>query len=550
MSSERGEDINGPVGGQPNAGSGGPDLPPPPAYQPGAERPQDEPRGAGDGAARTSEPQREPDRAPRQEAQPGPAHHQEQPSPQNPYGGQAGPPTTPGQPTAGQPTAPGQPGPGAHDPFGQPQPGAGGGAGGYGFGAEGAATPPPPQYPGGTVWGAQPPPFGAAPAKPKNRRAGLIAAALLVTALVAGGIGGGIGSYATSHSDSSGSTTVSSQADQANLNRSPHSVAGIANAALPSVVTIKAEGSQESGTGTGFVYDKQGHILTNNHVVAPAAGGGKLTVTFSDGRSYNASVVGRASGYDVAVVKLDGAGSRNLKPLALGNSDKVAVGDNAIAIGAPYGLSGTVTTGIISAKNRPVASSSSEGGSSSGQSSYMNALQTDAPINPGNSGGPLLDANGAVIGINSAIRTSDSGGGNSPFGGSTQQSGSIGLGFAIPINQASRVAQDLIQTGKPVYPVIGVLRNDDYSGNGAQIATHAIQGTPAVTPNGPAAKAGLKAGDVITKLDGVPIDSGPTLVSEIWSHKPGETVGVEYTRGGQNHTTQITLGKRVGDAGS
>lgn len=232
-------------------------------------------------------------------------------------------------------------------------------------------------------------------------RIGGLVAAVLVAALVAGGVGGGVGYEIAHHNiDNSGSTTVSAPNNTKALNRSPTSVAGIANKALPSVVTIKASGSQESGTGTGFVFDTQGHILTNNHVVAPAADGGKLTVTFSNGNTYDASVVGRAQGYDVAVVKLKNAGNLKLTPLPLGNSDDSAVGDTTIAIGAPFGLSGTVTTGIVSAVHRPVASSDGQGSSAS----YMSAIQTDASINPGNSGGPLLNANGAVIGINSAIQ--------------------------------------------------------------------------------------------------------------------------------------------------
>ncbi|MFL6270213.1 MAG: S1C family serine protease, partial [Actinomycetes bacterium] len=300
-------------------------------------------------------------------------------------------------------------------------------------------------------------------------------------------------------------------------------------------VTIKAEGSTESGTGTGFVFDTEGHILTNNHVVAPAANGGKLTVKFADGSAYGASVLGRAEGYDVAVVKLDNPPREKLNPLPLGDSDKVNVGDATIAIGAPYGLESTVTTGIVSAKDRPVASGDETGA----QASYMNALQTDASINPGNSGGPLLDATGAVIGINSAIQSNTSGSG---------RAGSIGLGFAIPINQAKWVASTLIETKTPVYAILGVLRNDDYKGDGAQIQSNAVQGQPAVTPNGPADKAGLKPGDVITKLGGSPIENGPALVSKIWTHKPGDTVDVEYTRDGKTATTKVTLGERKGDS--
>lgn len=269
-----------------------------------------------------------------------------------------------------------------------------------------------------------------------------------MAALVAGGVGGGIGySLAKNNDNSTDSTTVSAPSSSGSVKRASGTVANVAAKALPSTVTIEAQStSGEGGTGTGFVFDTQGHILTNNHVVADAVDGGKLTATFPDGKKYNAEVVGHAQGYDVAVIKLKNAPS-DLKPLALGDSDKVAVGDSTIAIGAPFGLSNTVTTGIISAKNRPVASSD---GSSSNKASYMSALQTDASINPGNSGGPLLDEQGAVIGINSAIQSTSSGG----LGG-TSQSGSIGLGFAIPINQAKNVAQQLIKTGKPVYPVIG-----------------------------------------------------------------------------------------------
>jgi putative serine protease PepD len=408
---------------------------------------------------------------------------------------------------------------------------------GYAYGTTPPPPAQPPTYP--APYGAAP--FGGMPVEPKPRGRGGLVALLAAVAVVAGALGGGIGAYAEKQNSSAiGSTTISA-GSSTQLARPATSVAGIAARALPSVVTIHASGSTESGTGSGFVFDTQGHILTNNHVVAPSLNGGKLTVTLQDGSTYNAEVVGRASGYDVAVVKLDNVPAGKLNPLVLGNSDDVAVGDETVAIGAPFGLSGTVTSGIVSAKNRPVAS----GDSGSTQTSYMNALQTDASINPGNSGGPLLNASGQVIGINSAIQSTSSGDSN-PFG-SSSQSGSIGLGFAIPINEAKRVAQQLISTGKPVYPIIGVLRDDNYSGTGAEIATSPVNGTPPVTPGGPADKAGLQAGDVITKLNGVLIDSGPTLVSEIWSLSPGQTISVTYTRNGQTHTTQLTLGSRVGD---
>ncbi|MFD3498610.1 S1C family serine protease [Streptomyces sp. NPDC058678] len=387
----------------------------------------------------------------------------------------------------------------------------------------------------GAAWGAayqQPAP------KPRSGRGGLVAA-VLVAALVAGGLGGGLGYTLAKNDDSSSSTTVSASDSGGSVKRDPGTVAGVAAKALPSTVTIQAEStSGEGGTGTGFVFDTEGHIVTNNHVVADAVDGGKLTATFPSGKKYDAEVVGHAQGYDVAVIKLKNAPS-DLKPLTLGDSEKVAVGDSTIAIGAPFGLSNTVTTGIISAKNRPVASSDGTGSNAS----YMSALQTDASINPGNSGGPLLDAQGNVIGINSAIQSSSGGG----LGG-TSQSGSIGLGFAIPINQAKYVAQQLIKTGKPVYAKIGASVSLEDGTGGAQITEQGASGSDPVEAGGPAAKAGLKPGDVITKLDDRVIDSGPTLIGEIWTHQPGDKVTVTYERGGKTHTVELTLGSRTGDS--
>ncbi|WUG43456.1 trypsin-like peptidase domain-containing protein [Kitasatospora sp. NBC_00458] len=423
---------------------------------------------------------------------------------------------------------------GQHHPFGAGQP-----LGGWGGHDITPGGPGAPGGPGGPLGYPAEYPGAPAPGGPRKKRGGLIALVAAV-ALVAGVAGGAVGVVVADRDDDRVSaaadrTSTTVQANNSQKNEAaPGSVAGIAQKALPSVVTIKAQGNGESGTGTGFVFDTEGHILTNNHVVAPASSGGKLTVKFADGSSYNASVLGRAEGYDVAVIKLDSPPKGKLTPLPLADSDKVNVGDSTIAIGAPYGLESTVTTGIISAKDRPVASGDETGA----QSSYMNALQTDASINPGNSGGPLLDSGGAVIGINSAIQSNTS---------STGRAGSIGLGFAIPVNQAKWVAETLIKTGKPVYAKLDVLRNDDYKGDGAQIQTRDIQGTPAVTPGGAADKAGLKPGDVITKLGGSPIENGPALVSKIWTHKPGEIVDVEYTRNGQTFNTKVTLAERVGD---
>ncbi|MFI5744484.1 S1C family serine protease [Streptomyces sp. NPDC051644] len=413
--------------------------------------------------------------------------------------------------------------------------------------AEANWPPPPPAVPAyahhgadgggaGPVWGA--PAQLHSPEGPRKRGVGGLVAAVAAAALIAGGVGGALGYWAADRNDSSnGSTTVAASANPQDLKRDPGTVAGVAAKALPSVVTIDAQGGDgEGGTGTGFVYDKEGHILTNNHVVASAADSGQLTATFSNGKKYDAEVVGRAQGYDVAVLKLKNPPS-GLAPLTLGNSDQVTVGDSTIAIGAPFGLSNTVTTGIISAKNRPVASGDGSGGSNS----YMSALQTDASINPGNSGGPLLDARGAVIGINSAIQSTGSSVGQT-------QAGSIGLGFAIPINQAANVAQQLIKTGQPVYPVIGATVTMDERTGGAVISDQGAGGTAAVAKGGPAAEAGLKAGDVITKFNDTVIDSGPTLIGEIWTHKPGDRVTLTYKRDGKTATAEVTLGERKGDS--
>lgn len=432
---------------------------------------------------------------------------------------------------------------GAHDAHGGQVPQGGSPAGPHSSAPDASWPPPPPQSTpaygdGGAGHGAGG--WGSAPQQPAPKSGGgrgRMVAAVLAAALLAGGLGGGLGYTLARENDSSGSTTVSSSTSGGNVKRDPGTVAGVAAKALPSTVTIEAESSSgEGGTGTGFVFDTQGHIVTNNHVVADAVDGGKVSVTFPNGKKYAAEVVGNAQGYDVAVIKLDNAPS-DLRPLTLGNSDEVAVGDSTIAIGAPFGLSNTVTTGIISAKNRPVASSDGTGS----QASYMSALQTDASINPGNSGGPLLDAQGNVIGINSAIQSTSNGG----FG--TGQSGSIGLGFAIPINQAKYVAQELIRTGKPVYAKIGASVSLEDTTGGAKITDQGAGGSEPVDPGGPADKAGLKPGDVITKLDDRVIDSGPTLIGEIWTHKPGDEVTITYERGGKEQTTDLTLGSRVGD---
>ncbi|MEU3206979.1 trypsin-like peptidase domain-containing protein [Streptomyces cyaneofuscatus] len=379
------------------------------------------------------------------------------------------------------------------------------------------------------------PPAGTEPGSRRNRRGGAFAGMLLL-ALVASGIGGGVGAYVER---TGGLTTVElPQASHDNGDRAPESVAGIAASALPSVVTLHVSGTAESGTGTGFVLDARGHILTNNHVVAPAGSSGDITVTFSSGETAAAELVGKDSGYDLAVVRVKGVSG--LKPLPLGNSDNVRVGDPVVAIGAPFDLSNTVTSGIISAKQRPITAGGEKGDGS--DISYVDALQTDAPINPGNSGGPLVDTQAHVIGINSAIRAADSGKGTERGG----QSGSIGLGFAIPINQGKRVAEELINTGKATHPVIGVTLDMKFTGDGAKVGEKGPEDGPAVTKGGPAAKAGIRSGDVITEVQGQRVHSGEELIVKIRAHRPGDRLELRLTRGGEERSVTLTLGSASG----
>ncbi|MGW3412893.1 trypsin-like peptidase domain-containing protein [Streptomyces sp. NPDC000888] len=371
----------------------------------------------------------------------------------------------------------------------------------------------------------------ATKAQRRKRATKVLVLGAVVIALVSGGVGGTVGVYL--ERNGGGSDIELPQAGREAPERAPDSVAGIAAQALPSVVTLHVSGSEEEATGTGFVLDGQGHILTNNHVVEPAADSGEITVTFSSGDTAKAKVVGRDSGYDLAVVRVTGVSG--LDPMPLGNSDNVQVGDPVVAIGAPFDLANTVTSGIISAKERPITAGGESGDGS--DVSYVDALQTDAPINPGNSGGPLLDSKAQVIGINSAIRSADSGSGLE-----SGQSGSIGLGFAIPINQGKRVAEELINTGKATHPVIGVTLDMDYTGDGAKVGTQSGDGGPAVTKGGPGAKAGIEPGDIITEIDGRPVHSGEELIVKTRAHRPGDTLRLTVLRGGTEKQITLVLG--------
>ncbi|MDF3291962.1 trypsin-like peptidase domain-containing protein [Streptomyces silvisoli] len=479
------------------------------------DRPDGTPPTPADAAQRPSlskEPAPEPSQAAepsdRPAIPPAPAVPPSQPVPANPY---AAPVAGAGHPADA--AAPRHPA----DPYGTPP---------YGRPGPWAPAPPvqrptaPPAYPAAPP--AAPPPGDwhrydpwAPPAQPTPtpKRRGLVVA-VAAAAIIAGLIGGVAGAYVQRQEAGPGITLPQAPADHGG--RAPGTVAGIAARTLPGVVYIHVKGNGEEGTGTGFVLDTQGHILTNNHVVAPASSSGDISVTFSGGATHKATIVGRDTGDDLAVIKVGGVSG--LKPLPLGNSESVRVGDPVVAIGAPYDLEGTVTSGIISAKDRPITASGGAGGA--GEVSYVNALQTDAPINPGNSGGPLMNAQAQVIGINSAIRAADNG---SPDGAGSQ-GGSIGLGFAIPINQAKRVAEELINTGKAVHPVIGVTVDMRYVGDGARIADQGPNGAPAVTPGGPGANAGLKPGDIITQVDGEPVHTGAELIVRTRSHTPGDHI--------------------------
>ncbi|MEU7302464.1 trypsin-like peptidase domain-containing protein, partial [Streptomyces sp. NPDC007206] len=354
----------------------------------------------------------------------------------------------------------------------------------------------------------------------------------LVIAVVSGGIGGVAGAW-VERARSVGEVRLP-QPGRVPAGRAPDSVAGIAARALPSVVTLHVSGTDQADTGTGFVLDTQGHILTNNHVVAPAgARSGAVSVTFSSGDTVKAKIVGRDSGYDLAVVQVHGV--RGLTPLPLGNSDDVRVGDPVVAIGSPYDLANTVTSGIISAKERPITAGGEKGDGS--DVSYVDALQTDAPINPGNSGGPLLDSRARVIGINSAIRSAD--GGTDPQSG---QAGSIGLGFAIPVNQARRVAEELIDDGRATHPVIGVTLDMAYTGDGARIDSRSAGGGPAVRTGGPGDRAGLAAGDVITEVDGQRVHTAEELIVKIRAHRPGDRLRLTVRRDGTDREIRLRLG--------
>jgi putative serine protease PepD len=399
--------------------------------------------------------------------------------------------------------------------------------------------------------------FHGEPEAVPGQRSGLVRTLALVgvTALVFGGAGVGVGAAVVHHDNSNSSTAIPSTTSAAPsaLTTSPGSDAQIAKTVLPSVVSINVTSTSESDTGSGIILNTSGYILTNNHVVAAAANGaGSVAVNFNDGSTTSAKIIGTDSVDDLAVIKVTKTG---LVPAQLGDSSKIQVGDPVLAIGSPLGLTGTVTSGIISALNRPVETQEettpqqqtnpfglggSGGSSSSGSTAsptVIDAIQTDAAINPGNSGGALVDGAGQVIGINSAIASL----GQSDLSGT--QSGNIGVGFAIPINQAKTIANELITTGKALHPLLGVSLEDKTSGGVDQAVVHTV------TAGGPAAKAGIKDNDVITAIDGAQTEGTDAVIAAIRAHQPGQQVSVTLLRGGATQTVTATLTTESSTAG-
>jgi putative serine protease PepD len=391
-----------------------------------------------------------------------------------------------------------------------------------------------------------PPPPGRMPRK--RSRAGALTAGALAIAVVSAGIGGAAATVVelgTHTAGGNGTGLITGAPSIPAANMPPGSVEQVAAKVVPSVVMLETDMGRASEEGSGIILSADGLILTNNHVIAAAANPGKTppsappglpggpggpggatpktTVTFADGRTAPFTVVGADPTSDIAVVKVSGISG--LSPISMGSSSDLRVGQPVVAIGSPLGLAGTVTTGIVSALNRPVSTT----GESGNQNTVLDAIQTDAAINPGNSGGALVNMNGQLVGINSAIATL---GADSP----DAQSGSIGLGFAIPVDQAKRIADELISTHKATHASLGVQVTTDKGAPGAKVVD--------VVQGGAAANAGLPKGVVVTKVDDRPINSADALVAAVRSKAPGDKVSLTYLDpSGGTRTVSVTLGK-------
>ncbi|MEU7570031.1 trypsin-like peptidase domain-containing protein [Micromonospora sp. NPDC049240] len=349
------------------------------------------------------------------------------------------------------------------------------------------------------------------PTRPGLRQVVLIS---LITALLAGSLGSAL-TYA--FLGGGAVPTLGAQAGQAPAlaQRKPESLAGVAERVLPSVVTIRVASLGGTSEGSGFVVSTDGHIVTNDHVVAD--GPGKATVVFNDGSTAAGTVVGQDPESDIAVIKVTRSG---LTPVQFGDSDALAVGDPVLAMGSPLSLANTVTAGIVSALDRTM-----QAGEPGGPTRYYAAIQTDAAVNHGNSGGPLVDGAGRVVGVNSTIKSLVADG---------QEAGNIGLAFAIPINQAKRVTEEIIGTGRARRTVIGAsVGGTGATGGGVRLN--------AVEPAGPAAAAGMRTGDVVLRLDKHPMTDPTDLVALVRKYAPGSVVTVEYRRGSARQNTSVTL---------
>jgi putative serine protease PepD len=352
----------------------------------------------------------------------------------------------------------------------------------------------------------------------------------VAVAVVSGGIGAAVVAGQSDPAPVAQSAVTQEPSTRPAANAPAGSVEEVAAKVMPSVVKLQIDTGSGSGEGSGIVLTSDGLILTNNHVVSEAASGygrgARATVSFSNGQTVPFEVVGTDPAGDIAVVRAQGVSG--LTPITIGSSADVQVGQNVVAIGSPLGLQGTVTTGIVSALHRPV----SAGGGGGEQPTVLDAIQTDAAINPGNSGGALVNMNGELIGVNSAIATLGGDGGGS--GGAPN--GSIGLGFAIPSDQAKRIAEELISNGTASHGALGVQLSGDAGGPGAAIAR--------VVDGGPAAEAGLPDGVVVTKLDDRVIDGPEALIAAVRSKAPGDTVTLTYVdRSGEDQTAEVTLGQ-------
>jgi putative serine protease PepD len=385
----------------------------------------------------------------------------------------------------------------------------------------------------------------APPQPPRKRsRAGVLTAGAIAVAVVSAGVGGGVALMAKPDRPAATSSATGAAPSVPAASLPAGSVEQVAAKVVPSVVKLEVDLGRQSEEGSGIILSSDGLILTNNHVVAAAQGGpgapplplspdappgaapagAQTKVTFADGSTTPFTVVGTDPSSDIAVVRAQGAS--NLTPITVGSSANLRVGQDVVAIGSPLGLEGTVTTGIISALNRPVAA----GGDAKNQNTVLDAIQTDAAINPGNSGGALVNMNGELIGVNSAIATLGS------DAGPEAQSGSIGLGFAIPIDQAKRIADELIKNGSAAHASLGVQVGNDATTDGARIVE--------VTQGGAAAAAGLPSGVVVTKVDDRVINSADALVAAVRSKAPGDKVTLTFVDpSGKSQTVEVTLGK-------